>query len=289
MTATLCEITPTAAERADERFGTAALQTAVAALQDDGFVVIDDVVDHDHLDRLQERMSADLDTVLAQPVVPHNFVWGNVQQSPPPDAGVVFRDVMANPFVCQVTRAVLGSGAFNDCLTGNTNVPSSGLQPVHVDDGQLWPHLSVAPPPARLVVNVPLSDVTDRNGAIELWPGTHHDTHMVLGNSIRVPEELVAARRAVRPPLRGFTRKGAVLIRDMRLWHRGTANHSAAPRFMIAMIHSVAWYRRKRRFELERACAPVFAGCAIENAIPLVDTPKDHLTGNAPYDYAGPN
>ena len=71
-------------ERADERFGTAALQTAVAALQEDGFVVIDDVVDHDHLDRLQERMSADLDTVLAQPVVPHNFVWGNVQQSPPP-------------------------------------------------------------------------------------------------------------------------------------------------------------------------------------------------------------
>ncbi len=31
-----------------------------------------------------------------------------------------------------------------------------------------------------------------------------------------------------------------MLIRDMRRWHRGTPNHSAAARFMIAMIHSVA-------------------------------------------------
>ena len=285
----MCEVMPTAAERAAEQFGAAALQRAVAAVQADGCVVINQVVDHTHLDLLHERMSADLDKIRALPVVPHNFVWGNIQQDPPPDAGLVFRDLVANPFVCQVTRALLGSGAFNDCLTGNTNVPGSGLQPVHVDDGQLWPHLSVAHPPARLVVNVPLSETTEDNGAIELWPGTHLDTHMVIGTSIRVPDEHVAARRAVRAPLRGTTAKGAVLIRDMRLWHRGTPNHSAAPRFMIAMIHSVAWYRRARRCELEQACAPVFAGCAIENAIPLVADPRDHLSENPPYDYSGPN
>jgi hypothetical protein len=285
----MSEVTPTAAERAAGRFDGAALQRAVAALRADGFVVIDDVVDHSHLDRLRERMSEDLEKIRAMPVVPHNFVWGNIQQNPPPDADLVFGDVVANPFVCQVTRALLGSGAFNECLTGNTNVPGSGLQPVHVDEGQLWPNLGAAHPPARLVVNVALSETTEENGAIELWPGTHLDTHMVIGNSIRVPEEHVAARRAVRGPLLGATRKGAVLIRDMRLWHRGTPNHSAAPRFMIAMIHSVAWYRRQRRFEFAQACAPVFAGCAIENAIPLVANPRDHLTGNAPYAYGGPN
>ena len=73
---------------------------------------------------------------------------------------------------------------------------------------------------------------------------------MVIGDNIRVPEELVAARRAVRGPLLGATRKGAVLIRDMRLWHRGRPNHSSEPRFMIAMIHNVAWYRRHGRFQL---------------------------------------
>jgi hypothetical protein len=285
----MSEVTPTAAERAAGRFDGAALQRAVAALRADGFVVIDDVVDHSHLDRLRERMSEDLEKIRAMPVVPHNFVWGNIQQNPPPDADLVFGDVVANPFVCQVTRALLGSGAFNECLTGNTNVPGSGLQPVHVDEGQLWPNLGAAHPPARLVVNVPLSETTELNGAIELWPGTHLDTRMVIGNSIRVPEEHIAERRAVRGPLRGCTGKGAVLIRDMRLWHRGTPNRSATPRFMIAMIHTVSWYRRGSRCELARECAPVLAGCAIENVIPLVAVPKDHLTGNRPYDYSGPN
>ena len=283
------EITPTAAERSAGRLAAAAVRRAVTALLQDGFVVLDEVVAHDHLDRLRERMTCDLEKIRALPVVPHNFVWGNIQQNPPPDAGLVFRDVVANPFVCQVTRAVLGRGAFNDCLSGNSNVPGSGLQPVHVDDGQLWPHLSAAHPPARLVVNVPLSETSVENGAIELWPGTHRDTRVAIGNSIRVPEEYLPARQAVCGPLLGAIRKGAVLIRDMRLWHRGTPNRSAETRFMIAMIHSMAWYRRNPRVELEQACAPVFAACAIENAIPLVANPKDHLTGNAPYEYDGPN
>ncbi len=285
----MTEITPTAAEHAAGHFETAAVQRAITALREDGFVVINDVVDHAHLNLLRERMSDDLDKIRALPAVPHNFVWGNIQQNPPPDPGLVFRDVVANPFVCQVTRELLGSGAFNDYLSGNTNLPGSGLQPVHVDDGQLWPNLSVAHPPARLVVNLALDDTTEENGAIELWPGTHLETCMAIGSDTRVPAEHVKARRAVRGPLLGATRKGVMLIRDMQLWHRGTPNHSAATRFMIAMIHSVAWYRRTRRFELEEACAPVFAGCPIENAIPLVANPRDHLTGNAPYAYGGPN
>ncbi len=285
----MSEITPSAAEHAAGRFEAAAVQHAIAALRKDGFLVINDIVEHDHLDRLQERMTGDLDTIRALPAVPHNFVWGNIQQNPPPDAGLVFRDVVANPFVCQVTRELLGPGAFNDYLSGNTNIPGSGLQPVHVDDGQLWPDLQVAHPPARLVVNVALGDTTAENGAIELWPGTHLDTSMAIGNDTKVPKEQVAARRAVRGPVQGSTSKGSMLIRDMRLWHRGTPNRSAGTRFMIAMIHSVAWYRRTRRFELEEACAPVFAGCPIENAIPLVANPGNHLTGNDPYDYAGPD
>ena len=84
----MCEVMPTAAERAAGRFGAAALQRAVAAVQADGFVVINDVVDHTHLDLLRERMSADLDKIRVLPVVPHNFVWGNIQQDPPPDAGL---------------------------------------------------------------------------------------------------------------------------------------------------------------------------------------------------------
>ena len=126
---------------------------------------------------------------------PHNFVWGNVQQEPPPFPPYVFRDVMANPWVVQVSRALLGEGIFNNRYTGNTNLPGSELQPVHVDSGQLWPNLDVAHPPSKVIVNIALDEVTEANGSIELWPGSHLETQKVDGDDIKVAEHLQEARR----------------------------------------------------------------------------------------------
>ncbi len=285
----MIEVTPTSEEADQECFSEENLHRAIKAIRESGFVVINDVVDHAHLDVLRGKMETDLEKVRALPVVPHNFLWGNIQQDPPPYAEYVFRDVVANRFICQVTRTLLGAGAFNNYLSGNSNVPGSGLQPVHVDAGQLWPNLDVAHPTARLAVNLALDDTTEENGVIELWPGTHRDTRMTVGRSLRLLEEDVAERRAVEPPVLGMTRKGAFLIRDLRLWHRGTPNTSEDTRFMIAMIHNIAWYKRAGRFDLDKRCASVFEGCVIENAIPLVDEPSDYVGRNEAYEYDGPN
>lgn len=285
----MVEVTPTVREMNDGRLETDSLSSAVKAIREDGFVVLNDVIDHGHLDALRVQMEADLEKIRALPNVPYNFVWGNIQQDPPPHADLIFRDVVANPYVCQVTHAVLGDDAFNNYLSGNSNLPGSKLQPVHVDDGQLWPDLERAHPASRLAVNVSLGEVTEENGAIELWPGTHLDTMKVVGESIRVDETALEARRSIVPPISGNTRKGAFLVRDMRVWHRGTPNLSDEIRFMIAMIHYVSWHRRHNRFDLDRECEPVFEGCPIENAIPLVETPSDHISRNTPYEYDGLN
>ena len=290
-------VTPNAEERLQECFNPRTLSRAIEALRRDGFVIVDDVIAHEHLDILQGAMEEDLVKILALPVVPHNFVWGIVQQGPPPYADYVFRDVLANPFVCQITRDVLGEGACSGTMTGNSNLPGSGLQPVHVDDGQLWADLEIAHPPTRLVVNVSLANTTVENGAIELWPGTHLDTRQVRGSNIRVAEDAVEERRNIEPPVRGITKKGAVLIRDIRVWHRGTPNKSDDTRFMIGMIHSVPWFAPKskkgsesRTIGLDKRSAHVFDGCVIENVIPFVDEPgDDYLSSRKPYDYDGPN
>jgi ectoine hydroxylase-related dioxygenase (phytanoyl-CoA dioxygenase family) len=285
----MIEVTPTPEETAQECFEAENLNRAVEAVQKDGFVVINNVIDHAHLDILRERMEADLVKVKALPIVPHNFVWGNIQQDPPPQAEFVFRDVVANPFVCQVTSTMLGAGAFNSYMSGNSNVPGSNLQRVHVDAGQLWPNLKTAHPVARLAVNLALDDTTVENGAIELWPGSHLDTRKAVGQNLPLTDADLDGQRAIAAPVAGTARKGSFLLRDLRLWHRGTPNVSDATRFMIAMIHNVGWYKRTCRFDLDKACAPVFEGCPIENAIPLVDVPSDHIGRNSAYDYDGPN
>ncbi|MEE2659182.1 MAG: phytanoyl-CoA dioxygenase family protein [Candidatus Latescibacterota bacterium] len=283
------EITPTDAERAQERLAQESLTQAVVSLCEQGFVVVNDVVAHDHLNFLRERMEEDLKQLREVPEVPHNFVWGNIQQDPPPLPQYVFRDVVANPFVCQITREALGPNAFNSSLSGNTNVPGSGLQPVHVDLGQLWPSLPFAHPASHLVVNLALDDTTADNGAIELWPGTHLDTRRVIGEDLRLTEKEVEERRRRVPPVLGMTRRGAFLIRDMRLWHRGRPNTTGCTRFMIAMVHKVGWFRRTSHGDLDQRCAPVFEGCPIENEIPLVEHPSDHIGRNHRYEYDGPN
>jgi hypothetical protein len=279
-------LTPTAAERRQGSFDAVQLQAARAALHEDGFVLIENVVAHEHLDLLRIRMEEDLLLLRVLPHVPHNFVWGNIQQDPPPTAAYTFGDVVANPFACQLTSSILGDGAYLNGISGNSNVPGSQRQPVHVDEGQLWPDLAAAHPPVRLAVNITLTDTTAANGAVELWPGSHADVTLVMGQEQRVPAAALADRRALAPPLQVETRKGAILVRDTRVWHRGTANTSADTRFMLAMVHNVAWLKRDTRCTLDRRCASLFDGCPIVNEIPLVDEPgDDYLSRNRPFAY----
>ena len=82
---------------------------------------------------------------------------------------------------------------------------------------------------------------------------------------LRSDEQRVEARRDIAPPVRGNTKKGSVLIRDMRLWHRGMPNHSDRPRQMIAMVHNIHWFRRRRRVPFNKGCEEVFENCQIDS------------------------
>jgi hypothetical protein len=128
--------------------------------------------------------------------------------------------------------------------SGNTTLPGQGArQPVHTDEGQLWPDLEVATPPYALVVNVMPMDISPHNASTEIWPGTHLDTsnYYQLGD-LKIPAERLEARRQVVPPFQPTAPAGTVIIRDMRLWHAGMPNYSDTPRPMIAMIHYVSWW-----------------------------------------------
>lgn len=234
------EVTPT--EIANGHLSEDRHELALKALREDGLVVLDGVVSQASIDVLREKALEDVQALIHRKDAPFNWTKGNVQQNPPPFPPYLFRDVLVNDVVISVTKGILGAGLHCAFYSGNTAMPSKDRQPVHADEGQLWPNLEVVPPAHALVVNVPLVDMGPENGSTEMWLGTHLDPSVaVQSGDITLSEEKLEARRAVVPPFQPEVKAGAVVIRDMRMWHAGMPNHTQNPRPIIAMIHSVAW------------------------------------------------
>ena len=269
-------IEPSPRERAAGRLAPLHLDAAKRALIEDGLVLLRQIAHHDELDRLGERMAADTRQLLA--FVERNGgnprARGHLQQGPPPTRDFVLPSVAANPIVAQVTDAALGSRPKLTFYNGNTNCPGSSVQGLHMDTGHLFPDWDTPTPAWQIVVNVPPDDCTVQNGAIELWPGTHR----VVRHAKPVSPEAEARRRRERPPERGVSEKGDVLLRDGRIWHRGVPNATEKPRQMIALIHSAPW-SASNRVAFQTGCDVVLEAGDFDANATYTDQPIDYLYG----------
>ena len=284
----MVELEISATERDAHKLKPEHLQQAVTAIRDDGFAALHRAIDPDHIAVLRERMLADVDKILALDDVPYQFNDGHLQQDPPPFPPYLFRDVLVNDLVVEVTQAVLGEGVKNAFYSGNTCLPNTSQQPLHVDSGQLWPDLDEAPPTHGLVVNVPVVDATSENGSTELWPGTHLDTTRAIGDGdIKLSSDIEARLRDKCQPLQPSVPAGSVLIRDIRLWHRGMPNRTGQPRPMIAMIHWARWWHTGKPLLFPKGTEELFANSALETVAEFVEGPIDYISRNRQYDYPG--
>lgn len=149
----------------------------------------------------------------------------------------------AHEAVLALVHAVLGPDAALVYFASDTPLPGSAYQPVHSDTRLLFPESRLTVPAYGLVLNVPLVDCTVENGSLEFWPGTH-----LLPGPVAEMERLAAelpSRRANMPA-------GSLLVRDLRMWHRGTPNCSPMPRPHLALVYVRPWYR----FELQAPLIP---------------------------------
>lgn len=273
-----------AEERANGLLNDANLARAIAAVHEDGCVLLKSVIDRAHAEALRERMMSDLERILSRPDTPFQFNRGNVQQDPPPIAEFLFKDVLLNECAIQVTHGVLGDGVANDFYSGNTALPGGHVaQPVHGDIVHLWPGIEPATPPFSLVINLPLVHTSAHNGSTELWLGSHRINRYGLDGDIKVPVEELERQRAVRPPIQPSIEVGDMLVRDMRMWHGGTPNHSNEPRPMIAMIHWIHWWS-KGRIRMPKGTASFFEHPVLTTHCEFTDGPVDYLANHGVYD-----
>ena len=86
------------------------LKTAVRAVREDGYVLLNELIDPAIMAVLRDKMLEDVDAILARKDVPFNFNVGNLQQDPPPIMPYLYREVLVNDIVISITRAMLGAG-----------------------------------------------------------------------------------------------------------------------------------------------------------------------------------
>jgi hypothetical protein len=76
-------ITPSAAEIEKRQLSQRNLEIAIRAISRDGLVVIEDLIAHEILDKLNGKMVQDAYELQARKDSPFNYNKGNIQQDPP--------------------------------------------------------------------------------------------------------------------------------------------------------------------------------------------------------------
>ena len=75
------------------------LEKAVKHVHRDGLVVVEDIVPHEHLDFLNQKMIEDAETLLARgDKGPFNYNKGNIQQDPPPVSEFFYPSIFTSKF-----------------------------------------------------------------------------------------------------------------------------------------------------------------------------------------------
>lgn len=156
-------------------------------------------------------------------------------------------DIVAHPFVLAIMDELLGKDYVCRYMASDTPLPGSDYQNVHADLGALFPESAITLPPALMVVNIPLVDFRTDNGPMEIWPG---GTHLMPENANR--PEFIQQMSAHMHSESVLMPAGSLLIRDLRMWHRGTPNQSDAARPNLAFIYARPWYSMARKIPVSR-------------------------------------
>ena len=252
-------------------------ERAALAIDEDGCVILKGAIPTQPLAALRRRMDRDTHDLLrfCETIGGNPRQAGHLQQGPPPFADYVFPEVAMNPAVNSVARAVYGERPRLTFYNGNTNCPGSVRQHLHMDGRHSTKPDEPVAPTTGMVVNIPPGPADLSNGAIELWPGSHRVG--VFENHNGVPSRMEEQRRAVRGPVNPRTEPGDVLLRDVRVWHRGVPNPSDRPRHMIALILSKPSGESRYRLKFAKGCEDALEGRDADANAEYVDGPIDYL------------
>ncbi len=202
------------------------LELVLKALDADGAVIVEDLLDADTV----ARLNADLDPLLAAPATKRPFLnaalqdfFGEQTRHITGVAGksrVFATEVMLNPTLLSVCDEVL----LPACSSYQLNLghvldrgPGSQAQFLHRDE-LVWIHLPSPHPTVQLASMIALVDFTARNGATLVVPGSHRGHGHERHDGEAVAAEMPAGSAVI---YLGSTLHGAGANQTSDEWRRG--------------------------------------------------------------------
>jgi len=236
--------TLTEEERSNGKLEQEKLDTMVDLVKANGYVVIENVIPKEQIAEVRAAFDPLFDEFIARKG--YNTGKNRAQMFLPFQAPYNDDNIVANPIAMQIIDRVLGDDHRCIYFASDTPMPGADYQNVHCDVMPLFDDLSIPLPIYNLVLNIPLVDVTEENGPLEIWPGgTHHNAdranHDTLDGSVNPHLHIVRAAPYM-PSVRVLMPAGSIVIRDIRVWHRGTPNVSDDRRTNLAFIYAKSWY-----------------------------------------------
>ena len=183
------------------------LAEAVAALDEHGAVIVEDLLDADTL----RRFNAELDPLLSAPPPKRDYLnaalegfWGTNTRHITAVAAksrVFAEEVLVNPQLLGICDAVLASS----CAKYQLNLahvldrgPGTEQQWMHRDE-LVWIHLPRPHREVQVACMIALVDFTDANGATRLVPGSHREDPDLVKDPAEIARASVPARCAPGP------------------------------------------------------------------------------------------
>ena len=209
-----------------------------------GFVVFEDLIPYDTLDRISEAWrpfrEADVERQGEMPI--RGRFRYNVRV--PFVEPFVDETIFEHPALVAFLEEILGEDYVCFAFDSNIPYPGTDYQKWH-RDGYHELFEDVILPTYQVGVKFPLVDTTEENGSIEVIPCTQ----FVLGKEL--PENLDdlvgtgANERGTYHSTRLNLKKGSMWIHDNRVILRGTPNHTDEPRDELCMPMSSSWLHPK--------------------------------------------
>ena len=215
------------------------IEGLVRRFNDTGYIVLDDVFERTYIDELRTAYNLLIETYLSDnggigALDGKTFGLKHVGCHPALSSPWADSQIVCNPRADAVLTALLGLDYQCGYYHSNAAYPGSGVQGIHRDVKPLFTgeELSVPHPVTSIVLNIPLCDFTEENGSTEVWPGTHLwvDRSPADGQRLDV-------RAASIPSERTNVKAGALILRDLRMFHRGMPNRSSEVRAMLSIVY----------------------------------------------------